>query len=106
MSNITQLTAVPADLVGAQAMPPVPAATKPSPYKPQASKTGGSSSSQDASESQQRLVISEGATTGVYVYTILDRVTGEVLVQIPREEVVRIAARPDYTAGQVLDTKV
>ena len=105
MSNITQMTAIPADLVGAQALP-VPARTKPSPSKPPASKTGSSSSSQDSSESQQRLVISEGVTTGVYVYTILDRVTGEVLVQIPREEVVRIAARPDYTAGQVLDTKV
>jgi uncharacterized FlaG/YvyC family protein len=106
MSNITQLTAIPADLVGAQAIPPVPAATKPSPSKPQASKAVASSSSQDSSEAQQRLVISEGATTGVYVYTILDRATGAVLVQIPREEVVRIAARPDYTAGQVLDTKV
>jgi flagellar protein FlaG len=106
MSNITQLTTVPADLVGAQATPPVPAATKPSPSKPPASKTGASSSSQESSDSQQRLVISEGGTTGVYVYTILDRATGQVMVQIPREEVVRIAARPDYTAGQVLDTKV
>ena len=106
MSNITQLTAVPADLVGAQAMPPVPATTKPSPSKPPASKAGAASSSQESSESQQRLVISEGATTGVYVYTIIDRASGQVMVQIPREEVVRIAARPDYTAGQVLDTKV
>jgi flagellar protein FlaG len=106
MSNITQLTTVPADLVGAQAAPPVPATTKPSPSKPPALKTGASSSSKESSESQQRLVISEGATTGVYVYTILDRATGQVMVQIPREEVVRIAARPDYTAGQVLDTKV
>lgn len=106
MSNITQLTAVPADLVGAQAMPPVAAATKPSPSKPTVLKMSTPSSSQEASDAQQRLIISEGATTGVYVYTILDRATGEVMVQIPREEVVRIAARPDYTAGQVLDTKV
>jgi uncharacterized FlaG/YvyC family protein len=105
MSNITQLTAVPADLVGAQAIP-LPVARKASPYRSSASKRETSALSQDSSESQQRLVISEGATTGVYVYTILDRITGEVLVQIPREEVVRIAARPDYTAGQVLDTKV
>jgi flagellar protein FlaG len=50
-------------------------------------------------------VIKEGAQAGVLIYTILDRATGEVLVQIPREEVVRIAARPDYSAGQVIDTK-
>jgi flagellar protein FlaG len=104
MSNITQLTAVPADLVGAQAMP-LPVVRKPSPYKRSVSKTHASSS-QDSSDSQQRLVISEVEATGVYVYTILDRATGEVMMQIPREEVVRIAARPDYTAGQVVDTKV
>jgi flagellar protein FlaG len=52
----------------------------------------------------QRLVISEGASTGVYIYTILDRSTGQVLVQIPREEVMTLASRPDYTAGKVIDT--
>jgi hypothetical protein len=104
MSNITQLTTVPADLIGAQATPPVPATIKPATTKSSSAKA--QSSSKDASGSPQRLVISEGATTGVFIYTILDRATGEVLAQIPREEVVRIAARPDYTAGQVLDTKV
>jgi hypothetical protein len=106
MSNVTQMTTVPADLVGAQAAPPVPPATKPSPKTPPSTAGGSSSAEQEAAVSQQRLVISEGAQTGIYVYTILDRVTGQVLVQIPREEVVKIAARPDYTAGQVINTKV
>jgi flagellar protein FlaG len=108
MSNITQMTTVPADLVGAQAAPPAPPAATP-PKPPAASGSDPASESEaekSGNDSQQRLVISEGAETGVYVYTILDRATGQVLVQIPREEVVRIAARPDYTAGQVIDTKV
>ncbi len=108
MSNITQLTTVPADLVGAQnfttAAPP--ATSKPSKKPPASPGDAPSSTEQDASESPERLVISEGGKTGDYVYTILDRATGQVLVQIPREEVLRIAARPDYTAGQVIDTTV
>ncbi len=102
MSNITQLTTVPADLIGAHATPPAQATPPPAP----ASSSSSSSGSAPSNESSQRLVISEGAQTGVYVYTILDRTTGEVLVQIPREEVVRISSRPGYSAGQVINTKV
>lgn len=107
MSTITQLTAVPADLIGAQATPsaPGPAATTPTPPAAAASPSSASGSA-PSNESSQRLVISEGAQTGVYVYTILDRTTGQVLVQIPREEVVRISSRPGYAAGQVINTKV
>jgi flagellar protein FlaG len=104
MSNITQLTAVPADLIGAPVTPPAQA-TPPSAATPPPP-PAASSGSAPANESSQRLVISEGAQTGVYVYTILDRTTGEVLVQIPREEVVRISSRPGYSAGQVINTKV
>ncbi|MDB5460963.1 MAG: hypothetical protein JWO72_2704 [Caulobacteraceae bacterium] len=106
MSTITQLTTVPADLVGAQLNPLPPPATK-APSKTSATTSStASSSSQTSGDSEQRLVIKEGAQTGVFIYTILDRATGAVLVQIPREEVVKIAGRPDYSAGQVVDTKV
>jgi flagellar protein FlaG len=104
MSTVTQLTTVPADLIGATANPSPPAAKTPS--KPSSTSTSPASSSSDSSADSQRLVIKEGAQAGVLIYTILDRATGEVLVQIPREEVVRIASRPDYSAGQVFDTKI
>ena len=107
MSTVTQLTTVPADLIGAQVSPPPSSSTTTAPSK-SSSKAGPSVSeaSGNPAASAQRLVIKEGAQAGVLIYTILDRATGEVLVQLPREEVVRIASRPDYSAGQVINTKV
>lgn len=98
MSTITQLTAVPADLIGAQALTPpklIERERKPA-------KTIG----RPAADADQRLVIREGVEDGLFIYTILDRVSGQVMAQIPREDVAKLAARPDYEAGQVIDTKV
>lgn len=98
MSTITQLTAVPADLVGALNIRPVQPVERDSkrakiPAKP-------------AADADQRLVIREGLEDGLFIYTILDRASGQVMAQIPREDVQQLAARPDYEAGQVVDTKV
>ena len=97
MSTITQLTAVPADLIGAQALPQ----PKPIERNPKRAKTIG----KPAIDADQRLVIREGTENGLFVYTIVDRVSGQVMTQIAREDVAKLAARPDYEAGQVLDTK-
>ena len=102
MSTVTQLTTVTADLIGAQTPP---TASVKNPPKAQRAPSKDSEAAAGA-EPSQRLVIKEGAQAGVLIYTVLDRATGEVLVQIPREEVIRIAARPNYEAGQVIDTKV
>ena len=59
-----------------------------------------------AADADQRLVIREGTEDGLFVYTILDRASGQVMMQIPREDLAKYAARPDYEAGQVVDTKV
>jgi flagellar protein FlaG len=106
MSTVTQLTTVPADLVGAQANPPPAPAAKASAKLSPAGASTASSSSETSGDSAQRLVIKEGAQPGVFIYTILDRESGQVLVQIPREDVARIATRPDYSAGRVINTKV
>lgn len=73
------------------------------------SSTGGDFS--DSSQSQEaeriaryRLVIEEGAAKGAFIYKILDRETGEVVRQLPREEVAKLGARSSYTAGAVIDT--
>ncbi len=94
--SITQLTTVPADLVGAQAIrPQKPIDTERKPAKPIAP---------DA-DADQRLVIQEGTQAGLFVYTILDRTSGRVMLQIPSEDLAQLAARPDYEAGQVIKAK-
>jgi flagellar protein FlaG len=98
MSTITQLTTVPADLIGAQALRP----QKPIEPERKPAKTIG----KPAADADQRLVVREGTEDGLFVYTILDRASGQVMMQIPREDLAQLAARPDYEAGQVIDTKV
>jgi len=98
MSTITQLTAVPADLIGAQNLP----MPKPIDRQPKKAKAIG----KPDTDADQRLVIREGAEEGLFIYTILDRASGRVMAQIPREDAANFAARPDYEAGQVVDTKV
>ena len=50
-----------------------------------------------------RLVIEEDQVSGTFVYKTLDRRTGEVVKQMPREEVVRLKDSPGYEAGDVID---
>lgn len=52
-----------------------------------------------------RLVIEEGSRAGSFVYKTLDRVTGEVVKQLPREEVVNLLKDDSYSAGTVIDTR-
>lgn len=55
---------------------------------------------------QYRLVIEEGPRAGSFVYKTLDRETGEVVRQLPREEVVSLGRQDDYDLGAVIDTTV
>ena len=41
-----------------------------------------------------------------FVYKTLDRVTGEVIRQLPREEVLKMRASPAYGVGEVITTRV
>ena len=52
-----------------------------------------------------RLVIERDEPTGSYIYKTLDRATGEVVNQFPREEVLKLRDSPVYQAGQVIVTK-
>ncbi|WP_292227914.1 hypothetical protein [Brevundimonas sp.] len=40
-----------------------------------------------------------------FVYKVLDRVTGEVVRQLPREEVEKLISDPVYRGGKLVDTK-
>jgi flagellar protein FlaG len=62
--------------------------------------------SEDAERAARyRLVIEEGPTAGSFIYKTLDRVTGEVVRQLPREQIVSLMQTGDYSAGSVIDTK-
>lgn len=50
-----------------------------------------------------RLIIEEDQASGTFVYKTLDRRTGEVVRQLPREEVVRLKDTPGYEPGGVID---
>ncbi len=61
---------------------------------------------QEADEAARyRLVIEEGPRTGSFIYKTMDRVTGEVVKQFPREQVIELMRNPDYSAGAVIDTR-
>ena len=51
---------------------------------------------------QPRLAIEQGPTG--FVYKVLDRVTGEVIRQLPHQSVVKLAEDPAYDAGKVINT--
>jgi flagellar protein FlaG len=55
---------------------------------------------------QYRLVIEEGPRAGSFVYKTLDRETGEVVRQLPREEVVSLGRQENYDLGAVIDTTI
>jgi len=52
-----------------------------------------------------RLVIEEDKASGSYVYKTVNRLTGEVLMQFPRDAVLKMHERLDYQAGAVIRTK-
>ena len=54
---------------------------------------------------RDRLVIVPGSATGPFVFKTLDRLTGEVVRQLPREEVMRLRDDAGYNAGRVVDTR-
>lgn len=52
-----------------------------------------------------RLIIEEDEATGTIIYKTLDRRTGEIVQQLPREEVLRLKDEPGYSAGDIADSK-
>jgi flagellar protein FlaG len=52
-----------------------------------------------------RLVIEEDKASGTYIYKTIDRRTGKVIQQLPREQIVQLRDQMEYEAGQVVRTK-
>jgi flagellar protein FlaG len=49
-----------------------------------------------------RLVIEEDQESGSFIYKTIDRRTGEVVLQLPRTEVLRMREDRSYSAGSVI----
>lgn len=62
------------------------------------------SPAQDAAD--LRLIIEEGGVAGAYTYKTVNRVTGEVVSQFPREEILRMRDAAEYETGSVVNAKV
>ena len=52
-----------------------------------------------------RLVIEEDKASGSYVYKTVNRLTGEVIQQLPRDQLLKLKEQVDYEAGDVVRTK-
>ena len=87
------------------------AATPDPPFgqKPALQSTETRSSAGRAAQSQDlvdvRLVIEEDKASNSYVYKTINRLTGEVIQQLPRQQVLQLREQLDYEAGHVVRTK-
>lgn len=52
-----------------------------------------------------RLIIEEDKASGSYIYTTIDRRTGEVVQQLPRDQVLQLRDALAYQAGDVVRAK-
>ena len=52
-----------------------------------------------------RLVIEQDRESGTFIYKTLDRATGEVLLQLPREDILKVLRSAGYAAGALFKTR-
>lgn len=83
------------------AVSPVPTVT-PTPAAP-APTSDGAMMRNDVAD--LRLVIEEDPTSGMFIYKTIDRRTGDVVLILPREEVVRMPDSAAYGAGAIIKAK-
>ena len=53
-----------------------------------------------------RLIIEDDLVAGSFIYKTVDRRTGKVVHQLPREQILALREAADYTAGAVIKAKV
>lgn len=56
-------------------------------------------------QSDFRLVIEEDEATGAFVYKTMNRLTGEVIQQFPREQLLHLRETEQYTAGAIVNAR-
>jgi len=56
-------------------------------------------------EADLRLVIERDSDNADFVYRLIDRATGRVVAELPRDQVSKLASEPTYEAGGLVSTK-
>lgn len=83
---------------------PISAISPNAPSDPQPRQPAPEQAAPTPAESQAtRLLIQEVA--GRYVYTVIDRDTGRVIAQLPRQQVQEMGGLDSYNAGAMVNTK-
>ena len=57
-----------------------------------------------ADQSNFRLIIEEDKATGSFIYKTLNRETGELIAQFPQEQVLKLKQEARYIAGAIVKT--
>jgi flagellar protein FlaG len=60
---------------------------------------------QTGDDADLRLVIEDDKAAGSYVYVTINSVTGEVVSQVPREQLLKMREDPGYQPGAVVDSR-
>jgi len=96
MSNTAPISGITPDVTPAQPAPaPTPAATG----------NSQAPSTQLDAQADLRLVIEEDKASGSYVYKTVDPITGKVISQMPREQLLKMREASDYTPGSIVDSR-
>lgn len=95
-TNVTNVAATPDALPGST--PAV--APQPSAPAPDAGAAAGST------DNDLRLVIEDDEKAGCFVYKTINWRTGEVVQQLPREQLIKLREADYYAAGSVIKTSV
>ena len=82
---------------------PSPAASTPA--RPAAPATSQAPPTPIDDQPDLRLVIEDDKAAGSYVYKTINPVTGKVVSQIPREELLRMREAADYEPGSVISAR-
>ncbi|HLY79456.1 MAG TPA: flagellar protein FlaG [Caulobacteraceae bacterium] len=96
MSNTAPISGTTPDVAPAQ---PAPATT------PAATGASQAPSTQLDAQADLRLVIEEDKASGSYVYKTVDPITGKVISQMPREQLLKMREADDYKPGSIVDSR-
>jgi len=67
---------------------------------------GNSGARESIPDYQLRLTVDKDPKSGEWIYKAIDRYTGEVVKQLPRQELLDMRNSGDYQAGSVIKTDV
>lgn len=77
---------------------------KPAPSRPDKG-PAAAGAAQGPDPVDMRLVIEEDKVSGSYIYKTVDRRTGEVIQQLPRDQILKLREQLTYEAGDIVRTK-